>query len=311
MSGNVLPPQYGKPVTEPAPQEKPFQFSLRALVLTLLGFSFLFALLFQWGWVGFAVCWFLAALGAICYGAYWSRWDWLVGGLGMFLVTICLLFLSLDHRIPARRSSCQNNLRQIGIALQNYHDTYGFFPPAYVADANGKPMHSWRVLLLPFLEQQNLYAQYRFDEPWDGPNNRLLAIHTPYIYRCPSDANPSESETSYLAVVGPETVWPGEKAISLGDIRDGAGNTLIVVESHHSGIHWMEPRDLHTLQMPLAVNPLHGHGICSCHGAANENASGACAQFVRADGSVGMLTNDAQPSEIRGMLTISGGEPAR
>jgi hypothetical protein len=315
MTGNVLPPKtagpsgagYGKPVMEQELGEKPFQFSLRALVLTMLGMSFLFAILFQWGWVGFAVCWLLAVIGSMCYGAYWGRWEWLAGGMLMLLLSACIPVHS-GHGPASRRSSCQNNLRQIGIALQNYHDTYKSFPPAYIADASGRPMHSWRVLLLPFLEQQNLYDQYRFDEPWDGPNNRLLAAEIPYIFRCPSEANSFETETSYLAVVGPETIWPGDKAVSFDKIRDGTSNTLIVVESHDSGIHWMEPRDLHTLQMPMAVNPLHGQGICSCHGAKKGTDRGDCAQFVRADGSVGLLENDTPPATVRALLSIDGGE---
>src|SRR5688500_8670454 len=69
----------------------------------------------------------------------------------------------------ARRSSCLGHCCQLGIALHSYHDEYGSFPPAYVADANGKPMHSWRVLILPFIEEQALYQRYRFNEPWNGP----------------------------------------------------------------------------------------------------------------------------------------------
>jgi hypothetical protein len=65
-----------------------------------------------------------------------------------------------------------NNLKQIGLALRNYHDAYGRFPPAYVADGHGPPMHSRRVLILPWLEKREIYDRYRFDEPWDGPNNR-------------------------------------------------------------------------------------------------------------------------------------------
>jgi Protein of unknown function (DUF1559) len=68
------------------------------------------------------------------------------------------------------------------LAVANYHETYGCFPPAYVADRDGKPIHSWRVLILPFLEQQELYRAYNFDEPWNGPNNRKLASRVGKIY---------------------------------------------------------------------------------------------------------------------------------
>ena len=89
-------------------------------------------------------------------------------------------------REAAQRSTCKNNLKQIGLALHNYHDRYQSFPPAFVADENGKPMHSWRVLLLPYLDQADLYARYNFNEPWNGPNNLKLGDEIPEVYGCPN-----------------------------------------------------------------------------------------------------------------------------
>ena len=107
---------------------------------------------------------------------------------------------------------CSNHLKQIGLALQNYHDAYGSFPPAYMADADGKPIHSWRVLILPYLEQKALYDKYSFDEPWDGPNNSQLHEAAISAYICPSRPGNSRTDTSFVAVVGAQTAWPGEKA---------------------------------------------------------------------------------------------------
>lgn len=292
----------------PPPAEKPFQFSLRHLLVLTAVIAVPIALISQLGADGVALCYLFAIVGALGYGAYYKNWWYLAGVLGVGLITCgCLLPAFEAPRTPAKRSICSNNLRQIGIALQNYHDTYGSFPPAYIADTNGKPMHSWRVLILPFLEQENLYKQYRFDEPWDGPNNSLLAKMYPEMphYRCPSDpdTDPPSGTTSYLAVVGPETVWPGAKAVSLAKIKDGSSNTLLVVESHNTGIHWMEPRDLHTTQMPLSICPTQGQGICSLHGPKPE-----LAQVVLADGSVRALTDDTPPATVRALLTIAGGE---
>jgi hypothetical protein len=230
-------------------------------------------------------------------------------GICGFVVSSCSLLVPVIHfphpHSPNHRGTCHMNLKQIALALHNYHDTYGSFPPAYIADTSGRPMHSWRVLLLPFLEQQALYDQYRFDEPWDGPNNRQLAAYMPRVFCCPSDpgANPDLPLTSYLAVVGPETAWPDEKACEFRDIKDGTSNTLLVVESHGSGIHWMEPRDLHTGQMAREINPSHGQGICSCHGAKRD-----LAQVALADGSVHVLFNDLTREEVETLLTIAGGE---
>src|SRR5262245_19381933 len=79
----------------------------------------------------------------------------------------------------ARQGDCVMHLKQIALALLNYQDRYGYLPPAIVADANGKPLHSWRVLILPFLGGEDVYAKYDFNEPWNGPNNSRLQAELP------------------------------------------------------------------------------------------------------------------------------------
>jgi hypothetical protein len=220
--------------------------------------------------------------------------------LGIIAVLIGLLLPDIFvHRggAPSRRMACQNNLRQIGIALHNYHDTYGTLPPAYIADENGKPMHSWRVLILPFMEQEPLYKQYRFDEPWNGPNNSKLANQFVSVYCCPSHY-PSLG-TSYVAIVGAHTAWPGEKALKLADLKDGTDSILLVVEVHDSGIHWMEPRDFHVSQMAQTINAPHGQGISSEHTRS--------ANVVKADGAVRYLSNDTPAESLRSWIYIDDG----
>ena len=89
------------------------------------------------------------------------------------------------------------------------HETYGCFPPAYIADQDGRPMHSWRVLLLPFPDQPALYDAYNFSEPWNGPNNRKLADQIGRIYLRSGLDSDQAGTTSFVAVVGSETAWPG------------------------------------------------------------------------------------------------------
>jgi len=182
------------------------------------------------------------------------------------LLGLCLLSLTLPAfsraREASRRMQCTNNLRQIGIALHDYHDTYGSFPPAYVADENGQPKHSWRVLLLPFLEESPLYEAYDFDEPWNGPHNARLLKEMPRTYACPSATEHGAGHptgTSYVAVVGPTTVWPGPIAGTIGGIKDGTANTVLLIEFGGQQIPWLEPRDLKvddSLQMLVNGDPV-------------------------------------------------------
>jgi len=155
-----------------------------------------------------------------------------------------------DAREAARRSQCAGHLSQIALALHNYQSVFGCWPPAYVADENGKPMHSWRVLILPFLGEQTLYNRYDFREPWDGPHNRRLIGAMPSLYVCPSHAeNGTTDRTCYVAVVGPGTAFPGSGTTSSADIRDGPSHTVMVVEAVDADIPWTEPRDLETARM--------------------------------------------------------------
>jgi hypothetical protein len=160
-------------------------------------------------------------------------------------------------------------------------------------------MHSWRVLILPYMEHEHLYKQYRFDEPWDGPNNRKLADRLKRVYSCPAKSWEPTIETSYVAIVGPRTAWPGEKGRKLSEFADGAANVLLVVEVHDSGIHWMEPRDLHVTQMAPLINAPHGQGISSGH------ASDAQAAF--ADGVTKRLPNSLPADVLRSWINVDDG----
>jgi prepilin-type processing-associated H-X9-DG protein len=218
-----------------------------------------------------------------------------------FLVVTTLLWGTRSRAGPASREAmCMSNLKQIALGLHNYHDIYGCLPPAYITDDNGKPMHSWRVLLLPFIENEPLYKQYRFGEPWNGPNNSKLAASYPgiFCYECPSAYG--APNTSYVAVVGPETAWSDAKPRDFKDFADGPDQTILVVEVADSGIHWMEPRDLNFATLPMVVNPPEGFlGISSDHYGAN---------VAFADGSVRFLKEDLPAQTLRALLTIDGGE---
>jgi len=218
----------------------------------------------------------------VCGGAYfWGRSRSRIGG-------------------DFRRARCLNNLKQIGLAMHNYHDVYKCFPPAYISDENGKPMHSWRVLLLPFMEQEMLYKEYNFDEPWDGPTNLALTNMIPQVYRCPEDTNGRDGETSYLMIVGPGTFSTVTGPRRLGEFPDGAVSTIMLAETVNSGVNWVEPRDFEVERMRFEINDPAGGGIGSRHpGGVNA---------AMCDGSVRWLSEWTTAEDVRAMTTINGGE---
>lgn len=134
------------------------------------------------------------------------------------------------------RSYCVANLRRITLAMLIYERQHGTLPPAYTVDAEGKPLHSWRVLLLPYLGQQELYAKLRLDEPWDSEHNRRFHDEALAVYRCPSTELPP-GQTSYSVVVGESTAFQAAEGKSLDDF----GMNLILVVEREQSIGWMDP----------------------------------------------------------------------
>ena len=255
------------------------------------------------------ICWLLITLWAsavlMITGFALRSIHWFCAGLGLLSMMVLSVAPSISMSGDAAyKSMCNGHLKQLGLALHNYHDRFGCFPPAYVADADGQPLYSWRVLILPFIEQKPLYDAWNFDEPWDSPNNVKLSQTAIDVFLCPSDeqstSNWQSAISSYLAVVGEETIWPGTESRCFTDVADGTSNTIAIVEVRNSGVHWAEPRDLHVDQMAPTVNPEAGQGISSDH------LEGANVLFV--DGSVRFLDSALPAKTLRALLTIAGGE---
>lgn len=219
---------------------------------------------------------------------------------GTLVTSIGLAFLS-TARESVRSTQCSNNLREIALALNAYHDAHGTYPPAYLADAKGKPMHSWRVLVLPFLGQQELFDEYDFSQPWNGPSNRRLLDRMPDVYRCPAEENRASTDTSYAMVVAAGTISDGPTGTARTEISDGTGETLLVVESSPSGIAWLEPRDLDGNKITYVINdPQQAGGIRSRH-ADEANAVTCSARSVT-------LWSASDEEQVKADTTIAGGE---
>ena len=212
---------------------------------------------------------------------------------------LCLLAFHPASLPRWRRTECADHLRLIALALHDYHQMYGRLPPAHVNGPGGKPMHSWRVLILPFLHYDKLYRQYDFAEPWNSPKNLRLSKRIPHEYRCPAEER-NPGATNYLAVVGPATAWPGSKGVRFPDIKDGTSDTILLVEAGEATINWMEPRDMSFDRAIVGVNLDRRHGIGSRHrGGAN---------VALADGSGRFLPDSVSPAALRSLLTLADGE---
>jgi prepilin-type processing-associated H-X9-DG protein len=210
----------------------------------------------------------------------------IIGSVIMIPVMLALLLPAVQAaREAARRTQCVNNLKQIGLAMHNYASAYGHFPPAASVDADGKPLLSWRVAILPFIEEQALFEQFKQDEPWDGPNNSKLIARMPNVYRCPSDpVVPGTSTTHYEGITGPSSIFDGPDGIGFDKITDGTSNTMAVVEAK-APVDWTKPDDVPIAGVATAVGSRHPGG----------------ANVLFADGSVRFLKTITPAAIIRAL----------
>jgi type II secretion system protein G len=198
-------------------------------------------------------------------------------------------------RSAAQRTQSANNMKQIMLAHHNYHDTRKTFPAHANYSPDGKPLLSWRVHILPFLEEGAVYQQFKLDEPWDSPHNRALVARMPQVYQNP-DLAIEPGKTNYLAVVGEPCIIDGtEKGRGIREITDGTSLTIMLVEAApDQAVEWTKPDDWEY----DANNPKAGLG--------GIRPGGWQAGF--ADGSVQMISDFIAPEQLKAMFTRAGGE---
>ena len=232
---------------------------------------------------------------------------------------------------------CLNNMRQIMLAMHNYHDATKSFPPVCTVDGDGKPLHSWRVLLLPYMEEIALYDQIRLDEPWDSPWNSQFHDRMPAVYRCDAagryGADP-DRDTVYARIVGPTAQpLPGQmssrgggmtpsssgmsermsdargnsapqRGIGMANITDGTSNTIAIAE-RKTPVCWMQPDDADIIdESAIKGIDVEGSGIGAHHGDSPRDAT----PVAFYDGSVRPISNSIDPRVLQSVLGISDGE---
>ncbi len=195
-------------------------------------------------------------------------------------------------REAARRMQSSNNLKQIGLAFHNFHDTYRTFPAAAGLDNDGKPMLSWRVALLPFLEEAQLYEEFHLDEPWDSDHNIKLLEHMPDVYRHPSRAT-EPGYTVYQVPLSDKSLLRLTDPTKIQEITDGTSNTILALEtSTEAAVPWTAPQDYEIDEDNPGVN-LFTRGIT---------------QMLWGDGSVHVLPESIDPQVLNALYTRDGGE---
>ncbi len=200
-------------------------------------------------------------------------------------------------REAARLSLCATNLKKIALAMHIYNEVHGTFPPAYSKGPDGKPLLSWRVLILPHLEQKALYDEFNKDEPWDSEHNKTLISRMPAVYTCPSGSRTlaKAGKTTYLTPRGPATIFRGTEAVKIQDVTDGTSNTIFVVDaSDAAAVTWTKPDDW-DISAGLKVQSLFGH-----------HPKGTNVGF--ADGSVRFLKETITTKDLHDLTTRNGGE---
>jgi hypothetical protein len=185
-----------------------------------------------------------------------------------------------------------DKMKQISRAMLIYSDSHNHtLPPAFTS-RDGKPLLSWRVAILPYLDQEALYKEFRLDEPWDSEHNKKLLFKMPEVFRSPASKNIGPL-TAYLTPRGATTAFPGEKAVMLTQIPDGTSNTIGLVEvDDDRSVLWTAPKDwTFDVHHPKAgLGHLHREGFC----------------VAMCDGTSHFLPTDYPESRLKSIVTRAG-----
>lgn len=227
-------------------------------------------------------------------------------------------------RAAARRTASSNHLKQLALAFHNYESAYGRFPPAAVIGPDGKPWHSWRVLLLTYLggvDEEAIFKQYDFSQPWDSPKNLAIAEKMPAVFRDPAREGPPDTFADYAAITGEAAIFQPEvvtmksaddypaclsaaKKIGFTSVTDGTSNTILFATLDPARkIPWTKPEDI------VLDDAFPGIGEPAGIGAIHPVEGGHHTALVAfADGSVQTLPDSIDADTLRPFLTRAGGE---
>jgi hypothetical protein len=214
---------------------------------------------------------------------------------GFCFVAICggALYYGVQRtREAGQRVMALNNYKQIALALHGYHDKNGHFPPVSMRTKDGRPGLSWRVAILPYLEQDSLYRQFKLDEAWDSPTNKSLISRMPRVY-APVGGGPGGDQTHVRVFFGQLAIFDQSASRGMPQISDGMANTIMLVESTVP-VTWTEPTEFRyepNASLPPLGMPNHDYFI-----------------VAMADGSVRVEKKTISPEKVKAAITAAGNE---
>ncbi len=210
------------------------------------------------------------------------------------MLTALLLPAMQAARSASNRNTNMNKLRQIALALHNHHSAKRHFPAQAICDPDGKPLLSWRVTILPYLEEKELYNQFHLDEPWDSEHNKPLVAKMPDAFA--KAGRPNDGRTVFQVPFGKGLAFEGTEGLPIRSFKDGTAKTILAIEVNDDrAVPWTKPDDLEVdMDKPL-------DGLCG-----GEEGGFACA--ARADGSVFSFTNQIDIETLKALFTRNGGE---
>lgn len=245
----------------------------------------------------------------------------LVAAAIVLILVVCGAIAMVRYGSPALTSIQANrirvqsirNIERIALALNAYAADHGTYPPPATARPDGTLMHSWRVLILPYLDQQELFNEYDMNQPWNAPSNLELTIRMPAVYRSAA-SQVHGGDAAYFLITGPGTLFPPAPSgsttatyhpLSPRAITDDPSHTLLVVEADTSASNyypsWLEPRDLDVTSMQGLIGTSPGREI------GGVNVDGAVVATI--DGRSHFLSDQTPPGTVMALITVSGGEP--
>ena len=287
-----------------------FQYTLQTV---LLSFVVAAASLGLFGVEGIFV-----AIGLLAFAAFIRlRWyiyptikEWIVVAL-IILVLLALLLPALQSaRESSRRGASMSYMKWISLAVLHYESIKGKYPSPFVSDAEEKLLFSWRVSILPYLERMDLYEKYDQTKAWNEGGNQALAGEKISLLCSPHDPSARENNScSYVAVVGPDTMWPADRKISSQDFIDGPENTIMLVELDKNDLTWSEPRDISFDEFKKLIKSDPERRLFSyIHRPGFFWKLQYCALVAFADGHIALLSEPTLRRYGEAMCTPSGGE---